>query len=135
MGQPFTAVTPASRITHHRRPASTWPFKVKPAGESVTISEFGVGVPPRQEVEFADGTRLWLLRVDQHQVPDLYLRDLGAPAEGMRVDLRRLVPELTTDLPVASTRDVPGIVHFALRGRFKSAAELIEAAIALGSPA
>lgn len=131
MGQP---VTPTTRTTHRYRPPSTWPFKAK-LGESVTISDFGVGVPRRQEVEFADGSRLWLLRVDKNQVPDLYLRDLGAPAEGTRVDLRLLVPELATDLPIASTRDVPGTVHFALRGRFKSADALIEAAIALGRPA
>lgn len=133
MGQPAVG-EPSARtpLTHRRR---AWPFKVqKPAQTGVT--EFGVGVPPRQEVEFEDGSRIWLLRVElQAGLPDLFLRDLGAPAAGVRVDLRRLVPELANELPSSSTRDVPGMVHFSLRGRFKSVQQLLDEAVSLGRPA
>ena len=122
----------ARRITHHRRPSS-WPFKVQQP--EVTVTEFGVGVPRRQEVMFMDGTCIQLLRVEQQGVPDLFLRDLGAPAEGVRVDLRRLVPDLATDLPISNTRDVAGTVFYALRGRFKSVQAFIEGALAAGRPA
>jgi hypothetical protein len=120
------AIAPKSS---HRRRGHPWPFKENTM-EPTTVTDFGVGVPRRQEVEFADGTRVWLHRVEQQGVPQLFLRDLGAPGEGTRVDLRTLVPELARDLPVASTRDVPGIVHYSLRGHFGSVAELIDAVVA-----
>lgn len=133
MGQP-TAGGAAARRHTHRRSGGSWPFMAKTPDQAVT--EFGVGVPPRQELQFADGSRIWLLRVEQHRgVPDLFLRDLGAPAEGVRVDLRHLVPELDTDLPVSSTRDVAGTVFFAMRGQFKTRDAFIEAAIAARRPA
>lgn len=134
MGQPFAAGAAAARTSHRRRAGSSWPFKVIEPQPAAGVTEFGVGVPRRQEVEFADGSRIWLLRVEQQGVPQLFLRDLGAPAAGTRVDLRRLVMELAEDLPVAATRDVPGIVHFALRGRFKSVNQLLEEVVALGRP-
>jgi hypothetical protein len=121
----------AHRSTHRR--THPWPFKVQEPA-AITTSEFGVGVPRRQEVEFRDGSRIWLQRVDHQDVPDLYLRDLGAPATGTRVDLRELVPELAKDLPVASTRDVPGLVHYSLRGRFGSVDELLQVAVATRRP-
>lgn len=122
------------RTSHHRR-ASSWPFMAQPAGTAIT--EQGVGVPRRQEVEFADGSKIWLLRVELNQgVPELFLRDLHRQhQQDIRVDLRDLVPELANDLPVASTRDVPGLVHFSLRGRFKSLEQLLEVAAAGGRPA
>jgi hypothetical protein len=99
------------------------------------VTQYGVGVPRRQEVEFADGSRIWLLRVEgQGGVPDLFLRELGAPAAGTRVDLRSLVPQIGDDLPTASSRDVPGIVHYSLRGRFGSVEQLLEAAVHAGRP-
>ncbi|MCC2673075.1 MAG: hypothetical protein K0R58_22 [Ramlibacter sp.] len=131
MGQPLARAT--VRHTTHRG-AHPWPFMQQPEGD-IRTTEFGVGVPRRQEVEFADGTRVWLMRVDRQGVPDLFLRELGDPAAGTLVDLRRLAPDLVTDLPIANTRDVPGIVHFSLRARFKSRDALVEAAIAMGSPA
>jgi hypothetical protein len=119
----------ARRPIHHRRPSS-WPFKA-PIAEHVAVTEQGVGVPRRQEVVFADGTSIWLHRVEHQGIPQLFLRDVGGPSAGATVDLRRLVPELATDLPVASTRDVPGLVHFSLRGRFQSAQQLLDA---IGEP-
>lgn len=131
MGHPSTANAIIGR-SHRRRPPSSWPFKAAP--EPGSVSEFGVGVPRRQEVEFADGSKIWLLRVEHQGVPELFLRELGAPAAGTRVDLRRLDPDLATDLPIAATRDVPGIVHYALRGRFKSVDQLLQEVVALGRP-
>lgn len=86
--------------------------------------QFGVGVPARQEVIFRDGSAVWLHRVGD-KVPDLFQRRVELPSgEFARVDLRRLVPDLAVDLPVAATRDVPGIVHWSLRLVFGSAAAL-----------
>lgn len=126
MGHTTTGAA-ARRPVHHRRP-SAWPFKAL-LPDATTVSEHGVGVPRRQEVEFADGSRIWLSRVEHQGVPDLFVRELGAPASGLRIDLRQLVPELARDLPAASTRDVPGIVHYSLRGRFDSVQALLEAAV------
>ncbi len=98
------------------------------SGDAVAIDpQYGVGVPRRQEVEFHDGSRLWLHRVEQDGSPSLFKRALQAP-DGPRVDLRHLVPELANDLPIAETRDVPGIIHYSLRGNFKSAAGLLDQA-------
>ena len=133
MGHPVAAESSAGRSLNQRRRGHPWPFKVKPMQEPVT--EFGVGVPPRQEVIFHDGSAVRLLRVMREGVADLFLRDLDVPFAGVRIDLRRLSPDLATDLPIAQTRDVPGIVHFALRARFKCVDALINEAIALGRPA
>lgn len=139
MGQPGTAgasIRPAHIQTTHG--AMRWPFRstLDMRHEGIRISEYGVGVPARQEVEFADGTRLWLKRVDDAAgVPCLFKRELGAPAAGAVIDLRDLVPDMAHDLPIAATRDVPGIVHYALRHRFASAGELIEHAVQRGSAA
>lgn len=132
MGQALSGATTARRFIH-RRTTSSWPFKAS-LPEPIAVTDHGVGVPRRQEVEFADGSRIWLLRVDDQAAPDLFLRDLGAPAVGTRVDLRRLVPDLAVDLPIAASRDVPGLVHFALRGRFRSVQQLLEEVVALGRP-
>lgn len=129
------STTVGDTVAHRptRRHGHAWPFMAQP--DPAKVSDFGVGVPRRQEVVFNDGTRVWLHRVEHQGVPDLFLRDLGAPGEGTRIDLRTLVPELAMDLPSASTRDVPGIVHFSLRGRFQSVGQLIDAAVATGRPA
>lgn len=122
----------ARRPVHHHRP-NRWPFKAL-LPDATTVAEQGVGVPRRQEVEFADGSRIWLQRVEHQGVPELFMRELGAPATGLQVDLRHLVPELAQDLPRAATRDVPGIVHYSLRGRFGSVEALLEAAVHGGRP-
>jgi hypothetical protein len=96
---------------------------------------FGVGVPPRQLVTFADGTDVWLNRVVTDGSPNLFRRHV-VPVQAERiedmepftVDLVDLVPDLRTDLPIASTRDVPGIVHYSLRLRFKSAGDFVREA-------
>lgn len=121
------AGAPAAPILTHRL-VNAWPFMVQ-AGAVAT------GVPRRQEVEFADGTRLWLLRVERDGVVDLFLRHLGEPASGVVLDLRRVVPELTDTLLGANTRDVPHLVHMALRHRFTSRDELLQAVVASGVPA
>lgn len=118
-------VRSTSRRTH------PWPFMVQQP-EPVTVNESDVGVPRRQEVEFADGSRLWLLRVERDGVPDLFLRELPS---GMRVDLRHLAPTLAADLAVASSRDVPGIVHFSLRARFPGRQALLDVAVGAGGSA
>jgi|JI6StandDraft_1071083.scaffolds.fasta_scaffold222564_1 hypothetical protein len=117
----------------HARSAPMQPLAPLPRPEHVGFDPaFGVGVPARQEVEFADGHRVWLHRVHVSGCPDLFMRAVGS-ADGPRVDLRRLVPELADDLPVASTRDVPGIVHYSLRGRYKSLQEFHTALQALAT--
>jgi hypothetical protein len=105
------------------RTASGWPQVVPPAD---------LGVPPRQEVEFADGSRIWLLRVDKQGVPDLFVRELGKPAGGVVVDLRRLAPELGLHLAGAGHREVPCMVHTSLRSHFASVDQLVAVAVSCG---
>jgi hypothetical protein len=115
-----------------RRPAprtSSWPFRVATPPDRVLITEQGVGVPAHQEIEFKDGGRIWLNRVTRDGVPDLFVRELGEPAVGVRIDLRDLLPECVNELPTTSTRDVAGYIWFSLRGRFASRDAFIEAAI------
>lgn len=126
MGHTAARGADAPILTH--RLVQAWPFMVQ-AGSIAT------GVPRRQEVEFADGSKLWLLRVEREGVVDLFLRELSTPAAGVLVDLRRLVPTLTKDLHGCNTRDVPALVHRALRARFTSRDALLQEAIAQGAPA
>lgn len=129
MGHPSTANAITGRPQHFRRP-SKWPFKV---------SDHGVGVPRRQEVEFRDGSKIWLHRVDRAAGADLFLRELGEPMAGVIVDLRQLLPatpdmDVGLELPITATADVAGLVHFALRGRFASRdAMLLEVQRLVGS--
>ena len=105
-------------------------------GDHVAVTGFDAGVPPRQEVRFADGSNIWLHRVWRNGAPDLFLRRLGQPEpSAIEVDLRRLAPELAADLRIAATRDVPGTVHFALRHKYKSADALLVAALQNGAGA
>ena len=86
----------------------------------------GAGVPPKQEVTFADGSSLWLHRVDAIGGPDLFERRIEHDGHlGRYVDLRDLAPQLATDLPIAMTRDRPGIVFYTLKHRFKSAVDML----------
>lgn len=107
---------------------SDWPFTTQ-AGSLAT------GVPRRQEIEFPDGRRIWLGRVERAGVVDLFQRELGAPASGVLVDLRRIAPTLARDLEGAKTRDVPGLVHCALRRQFATLGEFVQHAVAAGRPA
>jgi hypothetical protein len=95
---------------------------------------FGVGVPRHQEIIFRDGTAVWLNQVIRAGAPDLFLRELGAPAPGTQIDLARLVPGLAKELPATPTRDVPGVVHFSLRHRFPGVDALLQEAVRQGAP-
>jgi hypothetical protein len=123
MGQPVTGGAAAT----NRYP---WPFI-----SSLAHTAQGVGVPRRQEVEFADGSRIWLMSVDRDGEAQPLLRELGAPAAGAVVDLGALAPGLGPALLRAKTADVPHLVHLTLRTRFGSVLELLQAAIAAGRPA
>lgn len=123
----------ASAAPSHRPRQSAWPFMSTPVAAPAVDQV--AGVPRRQEVEFADGSRIWLLRVEHDGAPSLFRRELGAPAAGTLVDLRQLAPELSKGLLDAPHRDRPALVHQALRARFGSVQELIEASIAVGWPA
>jgi hypothetical protein len=93
--------------------------------------------PPhsRQEIEFADGARIWLRPVIEGGQPSAWLRDLGAPAEGVRIDLRALVPSLEiVDRTSISPRELAGSIATSLRERFKTRDEFIAAAVASGRP-
>jgi hypothetical protein len=116
------------------RPPSSWPFMSAPHTHDLQICPEGVGVPARQEVTFKDGHSIWLQRVMQDGSPSLFLRDLGEPAAGARVDLRRMVPEAAADLPITSTRDLVGYVSLALRGQYPTRDAFVEAAVRIGSP-
>jgi len=95
-------------------------------GERIAVDPlFGVGVPPRQEVVFRDGSTLWLHRVMKDGSPSLMKRAIGTPA-GIVVDLGDLVHELRADLPSASTPDVPGMVHWHLRLAFSGAQAVLD---------
>lgn len=96
-----------------------------PQAEPVAYTDFGVGVPARQEVMFSDGSAVWLGRVQAGDAPDLFRRQILN--DGHIVDLREHAPELERDLPVASTRDVPGIVYFSLRCHYRSSSEFLNA--------
>lgn len=116
-------------------PPSIWPYREAPSLRQTQISEYGVGVPARQEVEFKDGQRIWLRRVSRNDVPCLFLRDLGEPAEGARIDLRDFIADVEAELPQTSTRDVAGYVAISLRLQFPTRAQFLEAVSAKGRPA
>lgn len=104
----------------HTRAAKPWPFRAAPEHHDSQVTEQGVGVPARQEVEFKDGKRVWLCRVMVKGIPDLFLRDVGNPPHA-RVDLRRLLADIEKELPTTSTRDVAGYVAVSLRLKFATA--------------
>jgi hypothetical protein len=99
------------------RSSHAWPFRAAP---HMQVTEEGVGVPGRQEVEFKDGKRIWLRRVTINGVADLFLRDLGEPLDGTRIDLRKLLSDVQKELPTTSTRDVAGYVAISLRLKFET---------------
>jgi hypothetical protein len=103
----------AARAARH-----PWPFRAPPTHHDSQVSEQGVGVPARHEIQFKDGSTVWLRRVILNGAPDLFLRDLGEPLEGKRIDLRKLIPDVEKELPTTSTRDVAGYVSISLRLKF-----------------
>ena len=87
-----------------------------------------IAVPPRQEVMFEDGTALVLHRVNADEGPDLFLRRIEQPnGAWVKFNLGRLIPALNRELPIAQTRDVPGIVFFRIKHKFASAGAFLEA--------
>ena len=124
-----------SNVFGTQRPPSSWPFRAAPTLHHAQVSEYGVGVPARQEVEFKDGKRIWLRRVNLGDAPDLFLRDLGNPAEGARIDLRTFIAEVETELPQTSTRDVAGYVAISLRLAFPTLESFLEAVAMRARPA
>jgi hypothetical protein len=124
-------------IKRCHRPAprtSSWPFRAPQPPDRVLVTEQGVGVPAHQEIEFKDGSRIWLNRVTLNGAPDLFVRELGEPAAGVRIDLRELLPECVKELPTTSTRDVAGYIWFSLRGRFATRQAFIETATRMRRP-
>jgi hypothetical protein len=113
------------------RPTHPWPFRAAP---QIHVSEVGVGVPARQEVEFKDGKRIWLLQVVAGGTPHLFMRELGAPLKGAHIDLRQLLPDVEKELPTTSTRDVAGYVAISLRLKYPTLDAFV-AAVSPGSPA
>lgn len=137
MGHPTIA---GSRRPPAARGPSRWPFHTTarallPADPpSAGVTEFGVGVPRRQEVQFKDGSAIWLHSVVRDGTPDLFLRELGEPAQGTIVDLRQLLTDASVELPGTSTRDVAGYVSIGLRLMFATRDEFVLAAVATGRP-
>lgn len=128
MGPTANAGTPTKRTPTTRAPSS-WTFRAAPGIQRNAVSDFGVGVPMRQEIQFKDGKLIWLHGVILAGAPDLFLRDLGDPAKGVRIDLRKLIPEAEQELPGTSTRDVAGYVSFALRGLYPRLQDFLDAAV------
>lgn len=133
MGHAHTGAMARRHIPHRQ---STWPFMARAGANdpAPAVSLHGVGVPRRQEVEFTDGSRIWLQRVEREGAPCLFLRELGQPAAGTVVDLRNLVPEIEQELPRTSTRDLPGFIHYSLRLCFKTRDEFLQAVVRAGTP-
>lgn len=103
------------------------------------LSTWGAWVvhQPRHELSFRDGSQLVLHPVSRQAAsgqldPLPRWRAVRCGAQGALVsltifDLADVLPALAVDLPRAPTRDVPGLVFFAFRGRFASAAAALEA--------
>lgn len=105
------------------RPTHPWPFRAAPH----IVSDHGVGVPARQNVILKDGNGIWLLHVIDNGTANLYLRDLGEPLEGVRIDLRKLLADVEKELPTTNTRDVAGWVAISLRLKYPTLDEFLEA--------
>lgn len=121
--------------TRERRYPKPWPFMAPPSHHDSQVCEHGVGVPGRQEVEFKDGKRIWLRRVIVSGSPCLFLRDLGEPLEGTRIDLRALLSDVEKELPTTSTRDVAGYVAISLRLKYETLEQFIAAIARTDKPA
>jgi hypothetical protein len=116
------------------QPAASWLAQAAPTYHDGQVSAHGVGVPTRQEVQFKDGQRIWLRRVMLDGAPHMYLRDLGDPAEGARIDLRQHILDVETELPITSTRDVAGYVNLSLKLRYPTLDQFLVAVATKGRP-
>lgn len=110
------------------RPSHSWPFMVAPTHHDLQVSPEGVGVPGRQHVIFKDGEGLWLTRVMVDGAPSLYLRELGEPAAGKRIDLRQLIAGVEKELPTTCTRDVAYFVGRCLRTQYATREQFLDIA-------
>jgi hypothetical protein len=115
------------------RRRGSWPFPAVLVPHT-SVTDLGVGVPARQEVEFKDGKRIWLGSVMENGVPHLYLRQLGVPAVGVVMDLRNFIADVEKELPTTSTRDVAGYVAISLRLRFPTLEDFLQAVSRYGVP-
>ena len=82
----------------------------------------------RYEIQFADGTAVWLHDVIHQGAPATFLRALVTPGDVASVivfDTRKLDDGLDEDLRACPRRDAPGIVFYTLRARFKTAAACV----------
>lgn len=105
-----------------------------------TLSAWGAYVvyQPRHELSFRDGSQLVLHPVSRRAasgqldpLPPRW-RAVRCATQGALVslsvfDLADVLPPLMVDLPRAPARDVPGLVFYAFRGRFASAAAALDA--------
>lgn len=118
------------------RSRSSWPFMSAPADHLPQLSASGMPVPARQEVEFRDGQRIWLRRLIVDGFPSEALRELGAPAEGARVDLYAAIGEPQAEKLLRqsgiSARDVAGWISASLRARFATRDEFLEFVVRTG---
>lgn len=106
------------------RTAKPWPFLSPQPPHS------------RQELEFADGARIWLRPVIENCQPSAWLRELGEPAEGARIDLRQLVAGIEAlDRSSMTPREFAAHIATTLRARFASREAFMAAAVAIGRPA
>jgi hypothetical protein len=127
---PTDELTSRNRLVGH-----SWPFMAAKHVHGSQVTAEGVGIPTHQKIEFKDGSCIWLHRVVKGGSPDLFLRDLGEPAAGTRIDLRALIPACEKELPITSTRDVAGFIQFSLRGQFASCDDFLRAIARTPRPA
>lgn len=79
----------------------------------------------RFEIMFRDGTSIGLHQVWQNGTPAALLRATRFANSLVIFDLTHLHRELARELPSTATRDVPGLVFFSLRTRFRSLDEMM----------
>lgn len=105
-----------------------------PSAPTVSAPKPGVMFPvlqlPKIELQFFDGTSLWLRQVNN----DWLKRSIEHEGEVLEVDLRRIVPDLDAQLHDASEHDRAGLIFFPLRHMFKTASEFVLVVVALQQP-
>jgi hypothetical protein len=86
--------------------------------------------PQRYQIMFADGSAIGLHQVFQNGAPVLMLRAVRFGGLFIVFDLHHMHRELANELPGTPNRDVPGLVYYSLRARYKSADHFNARAIA-----
>lgn len=77
------------------------------------------------EIMFRDGSSIGLHQVWHAGAPALLLRALRFAQSLIVFDLANVHRELANELPMAATRDVPGLVFYSLRTKFANADQLV----------